>query len=373
MTSVSESAKSLKKPFNGIPMKSILTAALLIMSLIACGKKGPPLPPDTLVPAQASGFAAEGKGETLLLSWTIPKKNNDGSALNNLAGFKLYQKKSGEGCNSCPSEFPIYADIDIEAPGHSANAVIQGKRIILTLSEMEPGLSYSFKVATYNKSGYFGEFSEVITLNWTSPPAPPSGLKGIGSDRSVTLSWQPSPDEKREDFAGYHIYRAKTPGAYSKSARNAAPLETESYTDLGLKNDIPYYYIVKSVTRDEKTLTEGAPSEEIALVAKDKVPPLPPEGLSVVPTKAGVRIFWDSSEEVGLFGYNIYRREKGTSSAIKLNDAPLTIEQYTDSDAKSGKIYYYFITALDGAAERNESEATPEVYTVVPDFSDLIK
>jgi predicted small lipoprotein YifL len=358
-----------------MPMKNILTAALLVTVLIsllpACGKKGPPLPPESLVPGQISGLTAQGKPEGLVLSWNIPKKNNDGSNLDDLAGFKIYQKKSGEGCDSCPSEFPVYADIDIEAPGHSDNARIQGNRLILNLPEMEPGLSYSFKVAPYNKSGYFGEFSEVIILKWTEPLAPPSGLKGIVGDRSATLSWQPSPAKANEGFAGYMVYRADAPGAYSKSPLIATPLETESYTDLGLENDRPYYYVVKSVTKDGQTLTEGASSEEIALVAKDKVPPLPPEGLSVVPTKEGVRIFWDSSEEPDLFGYNIYRRVKGTRSAIKLNDAPLTKEHYTDNDASIGKIYYYFITALDRAATRNESEATPEVYTIVPDFNDL--
>jgi len=108
-------------------------------------------------------------------------------------------------------------------------------------------------------------------------------------------------------------------------------------------------------------------------VAKDKVPPLPPGGLSVVPTKAGVRIFWDRSEEPDLSGYNLYRREKGAGAAIKLNDEPLTEVHYTDTSASNGKIYYYSITALDNAATGNESEATPEVYTIVPDFSDLIK
>ncbi|MDT8317531.1 MAG: fibronectin type III domain-containing protein [bacterium] len=372
---MSESDSELKPSLKGMAIKKILTKALfitlLVGSMAACGKKGPPLPPESLVPAQVSGFKAEGRGEALLLSWTIPGKNNDGSSLNDLAGFKLYQKKSGEGCNSCPSEFPVYADIDIEAPGHAGKAAIEGKRLIFTVRNMEPGLSYSFKVAPYNKSGYFGEFSEVITLNWDLPPAPPSGLKGLSGNRSVTLSWHPSTDKDKEGFAGYLVYRADAPGAYSKSPRNAAIIETESYTDLGLENDRPYYYVVKSATKQGQTVAEGEPSEEIAIAAKDKVPPLPPEGLSVVPTKAGVRIFWDSSEEMGLFGYNIYRREKGAGAAIKLNDAPLVETHYTDADAGGGKIYYYFITALDGAATGNESEATDEVYTIVPDFNDL--
>jgi len=97
-----------------MPMKNILTAAMLTMlyiglligSLPACGKKGDPLPPESLVPERIGGFMAQGRSEALLLSWTIPKKNNDGSDLDDLAGFKLYQKKSGEGCNNCPSEFP---------------------------------------------------------------------------------------------------------------------------------------------------------------------------------------------------------------------------------------------------------------------------
>ena len=361
-------------------MKRFFTAALLIALLVtlltACGKKGPPLPPESLVPEQIGDFTAQGKTEGLVLSWDIPPKNNDGTPLNDLAGFKLYQKKSGEGCNTCPSEFPIYADIDIEAPDYAANAIIQGNRLIFTLPKMEAGLSYSFKVAPYNKSGYFGEFSKVITLTWTAPLAPPVGLKGLASDRSVTLSWQPSTAKTSEGstgegFAGYLVYRADAPGAYPKSPLSSVPLETESYTDLGLENDKPYYYVVKSVTKDGQTLTEGASSEEIKIVARDEVPPLPPEGLSVVPTKTGVTIFWDSSNESDLFGYNVYRRTKGTKSAIKLNAAPLTIEHYTDNTASIGKVYYYFITALDRAAARNESEATREVYTIVPDFNDL--
>ena len=361
------------KSISKTALLAVLCIGLLIGSLPACGKKGPPLPPESLAPAKVSGFAAQGKGDVLVLSWTIPKKNSDGSALDDLAGFKLYQRKSGEGCNTCPSEFPVYADIDIEAPGHSAGAVIKGKRVVFTLSDMEPGLSYFFKVAPYNKSGYLGDFSEVITLDWALPSAPPTGGEGFAGDRTATLNWLPSPDKEKEGFAGYLVYRADEPGAYAKAPRNALPVEAEGYTDLGLENDRPYYYVVRSAAREGQALMEGAPSEEIAIAARDSVPPLPPEGLSVVPTKAGVRIFWDGSEEPDLFGYNLYRREKGEKGAKRLNDAPITEVYYTDTDVTSGKGYYYFITALDGAAERNESEATDEVYTLVPDFGDLIK
>lgn len=342
--------------------------SLFLSTLAGCGKKGSPLPPEGLVPEAVTTIKAKGTSGSLFISWTMPKKNTDGSKLVDLAGFKLY-KKSGEGCPTCPSgKYPLYMDIDLESPGAT---IIQGKTITFIDSELQEGKYYSYKVAPYNKSGYFGAFSEAINIKWQSPPPLPKGFQGSASDRTAVLQWQPfelaKEDVSAEEISpAVNIYRSETSGTYPPVPITKTPVTGNSFTDIGLDNNKQYYYIARSLIKTGNTIIESEPSGEIVLVPVDTVAPSPPKRLTVVIADVGVRLFWETEPKSDILGYNVYRRKKGQLAAEKINETPVEGTTYNDYDVSDGDSYYYSLTAVDNSLQKNESAPSEEVSIKIP-------
>ncbi len=338
----------------------LLSVALLLFQ--ACGKKGPPLPPLSLAPDQAGELRAEGKEGGIVISWRMPDKNEDDSVLTDLAGFKLHRRVSGVGCKTCPADFPVYVDIDVESPG---GARIEGRKVFFRDLEIEPGKTYHYKVSSYNRQGYFGKSTKTVTALWQEPPSAPTGLHGTVSDRAATLKWEPFPEKEESNFAGYNLYRGTVSGKYS--LKPAAPkLEEESFTDSGLKNNTPYYYVVRSIIKAGETLIEGPSSREIMLIPIDLIPPVSPKDPSAVPTAKGVRLFWKGAVAVDLLGYNIYRKTEGDLAMEKITSSPEGKSYFLDETAKKGKAYRYAITSVDNSPQANESEPSEEISVRVP-------
>src|SRR2546425_7821938 len=66
---------------------SYVIVVLLLLS--ACGREGPPLPPFIRIPEAVKDLRAVQNGHDLVLTWTNPAKNIDGSAATNLAKVEI--------------------------------------------------------------------------------------------------------------------------------------------------------------------------------------------------------------------------------------------------------------------------------------------
>jgi hypothetical protein len=78
----------LLRPFHLVP--SALFVFLLISGVAACGKKGPPVAPVRIVPAEAGDLAARRIGEHMHLQLRVPDRNTDGSRPADLARIHVY-------------------------------------------------------------------------------------------------------------------------------------------------------------------------------------------------------------------------------------------------------------------------------------------
>ncbi|MFT5233661.1 MAG: endonuclease I [Candidatus Krumholzibacteriia bacterium] len=73
-----------------------------------------------------------------------------------------------------------------------------------------------------------------------TPPEAPTGLSAAPGDGVVFLDWD---DNVEADLDGYFVYRSTTMGGpYSVVNGNLTSLS--QYTDIGLTNDVTYYYVV---------------------------------------------------------------------------------------------------------------------------------
>jgi len=69
-----------------------VVSALIVVacSFVACGKKGPPLPPLLRLPAAPPDFTAERRGDEVKLQFTVPSANTDGTRPANIERVEVY-------------------------------------------------------------------------------------------------------------------------------------------------------------------------------------------------------------------------------------------------------------------------------------------
>jgi hypothetical protein len=74
-----------------------------------------------------------------------------------------------------------------------------------------------------------------------APPGPPGGLRAVGADAAVGLTWDPSPEP---DVVAYRLYRSTaSDGPYAAVVTTSAP----RHVDAGLTNGTTYYYVVTAL------------------------------------------------------------------------------------------------------------------------------
>jgi predicted small lipoprotein YifL len=133
--------------------------AALIVSLSACGKKGPPLPPSSSVPPEVAGLKITLEENLMTLTWRVAAHGEEADTLP--AGFFVYRSRSSlsaPACENCPLRFEKAADIPVE------NAQIR-----TTYTEfLEKGFRYVYKVSSYADSGSESELSEVVAVEFPS-------------------------------------------------------------------------------------------------------------------------------------------------------------------------------------------------------------
>ncbi len=70
--------------------RRLVVAALAVLVLAACGRKGPPLAPLRPIPGPAAGFAAQRVDDRITLRFTVPKANRDGSTPSAVEHVEIY-------------------------------------------------------------------------------------------------------------------------------------------------------------------------------------------------------------------------------------------------------------------------------------------
>ena len=171
-------------------------------------------------------------------------------------------------------------------------------------------------------------------------PTVPTGLAGIPGSSTVALSWNQSAD----NFAvsGYRVYRGETLIDTTTST---------DFTDVNLTPETPYIYSVSAFDPSGNVSNRCLGVSVTTL--SDNTPPTIPGNLhpSSVTTNS-VSLEWsESTDDVAVTGYRIYRNNTFISSSSTLN--------YTDNGLLSGTQYSYKILAFD--AENNESGFSTEI------------
>jgi fibronectin type 3 domain-containing protein len=331
----------------------VILLITLLMVVSGCAKKGPPVPWESIVPKRIVDLEATPREGRLLLEWTIPKENTDKSPLTDLAGFQILRSEGaliGDECRGCGEKTKVIHEMKFDIKEEAK------KKMAVFFEDQEARKVYVHQVVSINKRGYPSAPSNPVTVYWDYPPHAPRMVKGERGDKRVDLYWEPV-----EGATGYNVYRRLEDEEFSIRPLNREPLTTTHYSDLNVENEKKYIYSVRAVRKVVKTDMEGKGSPGIPITPTDLVPPIAPVGLVAIPLKDGMELNWRRNREPDLLGYYVYRRKPGEKEFKRLNESPLTKENYLDTDIILGQEYEYVVTAVDNSIRKNESPHSEEV------------
>ncbi|MGD0217959.1 MAG: hypothetical protein ABSC45_10690 [Desulfobaccales bacterium] len=341
----------------------LLLSCVLALTIMCggCGKKLAPFAPDQLVPRPVREFRLSQEGDSLVLSWLLPKVNLLGQPLTQVQGCRVYRcEVSGVSPEAaCPLNFVRYADIDLAYPQQGE---VRGEAFIFQDRELVPDHRYFYRVAAYDQDGYLGSWSPTLSRVWGWLPRPPLDLQAVLGDRVVALRWSPvsqlTNGSPARDLTGYLIYRREGSGAWSQISPE--PVSQTAFQDVAVKNEVEYTYKVLAVRRLGGELLASADSPLVSARPEKLTPPPPLSGLLAVPTSQGVELRWQTSPAPDVAGYRLYRRSPGEARAGLLAPELLTKPYFVDSGVQRGQTYYYYVTAVDNSPRANESLPSEE-------------
>ncbi|MBI4666573.1 MAG: fibronectin type III domain-containing protein [Nitrospinae bacterium] len=299
--------------------------------------KGGPNPPLSLL--AESGLIRE-----IRLAWG----NSDDE---DTVGYKVFRGESETG------EFAEIADLSESALGYVDKPRERDKHIL------EDGKTYWYRVVSYNRDKKPGNPTTPASAASRAKPPAPTGVSIAASGvRTVSVSWDKSPDP---DVSAYRIYRHTAPDGVFMAIKELSGRTVTEYTDQDksgdkLKDGLAYYYRVTAVN------SGGAESE---LSAPAKAETLgPPPGPSDVKAVSGlvkqVALSWAPVAGGEVAGYSIWRGESAQSlKKIKSIREPKA-SQYKDtgewgSRMKDGAEYFYAVRSF------NVVDVESEIKTVV--------
>ncbi len=250
-----------------------------------------PYAPDRVLPAPVREFRLTQEGDSLVVSWLLPRENLLGQPLTQVQGCRVYRAAtkgvSPEALGS--ADFVLYADIDLAYPQRGE---VRGEAMLFRDRELAPDHRYYYRVAAYDQDGYLGGWSKTLSHAWGWLPRAPRELKAVPGDKIVSLSWTPvtalQDGSPARDLAGYVIYRLSGTGPWIRVT--PAPVHANNFQDVAVLNDVTYTYKIQAVRRlGEDVLASLDSPTQIAMPEKRNPPP-PVQNVLVVATSQGVEL-----------------------------------------------------------------------------------
>lgn len=374
------------------PRRAHLGIAFLLFPLaagLACGKKGDPLPPLSLVPRAATDLAVHQRGGDLLLEVTYPSLTTSGVPLPGLAALEVLRlaRPLAPGAPAAPPDrrqFGPAAQVAVTVTGAELASATQGGELHLRLPLLaatgEPREAHTYAVRFVGKGGERGDFSNLVTVVPSTPPPAPGGLAVEATPAGIEVSWSAA----GESVAGYRVYRRRAQERTYGPPLAAVPAAATSYVDGSARFGERYIYAVTAVAgalpaappasggaqpppgAEPPGQTPAAEGAESALAAerevdyRDRFPPEPPAQLVALAEPGQVRLSWQPSAAPDLAGYHVYRRQLPDGPLTRLTAAPLSATTLLAPGLAAGTRHAFQVTAVDASGNESGPGAAAE-------------
>ncbi|GMK38044.1 hypothetical protein PCCS19_10980 [Paenibacillus sp. CCS19] len=191
---------------------------------------------------------------------------------------------------------------------------------------------------------------------YVEPVQSPSGLQAIPGDGRIGLTWAAA-----DGAASYTVKRSTAADGPFEPV--AAELTETSYTDGGLTNGTPYYYVV---TASGASGESGDSNIATATPSADAVKPEAPAGLSAAARHTQIDLSWQPV--AGAQSYTV-KRAAAPEGPFTVLASSLDTTSYRDGGLTDGTDYYYVVSATGLAGEGIDSEpikASPAAQLAAP-------
>jgi len=342
-------------------MKFSTITFLFCVLLTSCARIADPKPPERRVPETVRDLEARQVGEEIILTFSLPERNTDGSTALTIRSLEIFRITEKAEAGSSPDLSDLSEENFLERATHAfsvpADRFSEYTRgnvfFIRDAPKTAPGQiidSLLFRYAAIfvnekNQAAGLGRqaFVQPVVL----PPAP-KGLSAIVTENTIHITWKPTLENAgaAQLFQiAYNIYRSENPDEFPTTPINNAPLSEAEYRDGDFQFDKNYYYVVSIVAASDSP-AESAVSEILKVEARDIFPPDPPGNFTAVAENGRVTLFWTPSPSMDVAGYRISRRDK-TNPRRTLEDGLIKGISYRDESVETGGQYVYEIQAVD--------------------------
>lgn len=351
----------LSKGFSKQAALALITLALLIN--INCGKRTPPLPPVERVQqrVEISGFQ---RGNVVNLSWTMPARNAADSSILNIDRVDVYRlaEPSNSTLSLTEDEFASRSTLIASIPVSNTDFGKKPFNYFDTLDFAGQAVRLRYAIRFVNSSGQKAGFSNFLLIDPTAKVAAAPSLLAIKeSENAVILNWK-APESnvdgsKPANLLGYNIYRNSN-NSENYKLLNSQPITRNKFADEFFEFGAAYKYLIRAVSLG----SNGEPVESLdsnieSVTPKDVYAPSAPAAITIAAAPGNLSIFFAVNPEKDLAGYRIYRSanpDLPKNDWLPLTKELLTTNTFQDTKVETGKIYYYYLTAVDRVGNISE-------------------
>ncbi len=287
----------------------------LLVALAGCGKVGDPLPPFIRIPEAVRDLSASQVGDEIVLTWTNPARNIDGSAATDL---KTVHIRTG------PDTF---ASAGVNAAGRQQSFMIPSRE--------RTGRQETYALQLETMGLRLSDLSNSVSIVPVEVPGAVTTVRSVVDQGRIVLEWEQPPAPQYADE--YIISRSDRPQKDIAAARR--------YEDPRYVHGQSYTYQVTAARRTDQGLVPGTEGRSFVVVAFDNMAPRTPQGLETVAEDSGGFLTWEANTETDLAGYRVFRAEepRGLFTAL-LEDVHATNAIF-DPAYRQG--LYYAVSAVD--------------------------
>lgn len=230
-------------------MRKLVCLLFMTCAVSACGKKGPLIYPDMLVPAAPANVSARQSGEAVKLSFVLPAKDLAGRNLAGLSSVSILKRDEPVGttpaCDSCMTDYTLFRKLNLDLLPPDVQRY--GNLFVVLDGKIHTGRSHSYRISVTAKNGQEGTLSAPVSVTPVSAPFPPV-LQAISHPTEIQLEFVGLPLIEGV-VAGYNVYRALKGEPFPLLPLNEVSLAGPSYVDAGLERGTVYVYGVRAVIR----------------------------------------------------------------------------------------------------------------------------
>lgn len=338
-----------------------------LLMMAGCGMNASPQPPSLKLPDPVADLSGSRVGDEVHLHWTMPKRDTDKVILKGDQKVRICRRVETGACETA-GMLLIAPNAPGEFVDHLPGAVAGGSTRLLV-----------YTVALENHAGHnAGPSNAVYTV--TGPPLPKmEDFSAAASPDGVVLNWKP---EAGAELIRIHRVLVVDPKVKQPSQMGGSPAPAEQTLEVTGQDegkaldrdaalDNVYRYGAERVRRYtiENHIFEvtSALSDVININARDIFAPRTPIGLQAVadPEAKAIDLSWSPNTERDIAGYEVYRREAGsTSNPVRVSPPGLIAPSFRDASARLGRSYAYSVSAVD--RDGNESARSADVEETLP-------